>query len=131
MQALAKAKELKCDTTDPSYCIFNNYDYIGNNNRCYPQGYPNTGDYYSVKTLNNLNNEQLTNWLNTLYDRKNRNTNEYNERPAVVDYVERCRSLPNYSFLNNTKAAPIVTTTQAPIVTTIQAPVSTTTQPSV
>jgi len=93
----------KCDRKDISYCIFKDYTTTGNGVCNAPSS---TGSGYNYAGLNTYNDKpQFVGWLDALHDRNAGNDPMKGERFNVVDYVNRCKNEPGYSFLNDTKAA--------------------------
>jgi hypothetical protein len=87
----------KCNHKDTSYCIFKDYRLEGSTCISPPQ----TNENYAG--LNNYNSDQLREWLDHLYNRNNGDSST-GERANVIDYVKRCKSFPNYSYLSQTIA---------------------------
>ena len=74
-------------------CIFKDYVHYGNA-VCYPS---NRNGAWAYGGLFNYNNNDLKGWLGALY---NRNADGL-ERPAVKEYIERCKNTKGYEFLDD------------------------------
>ena len=74
-------------------CIFK--DYIHKENAvCLP---PNKNDAWAYGGLFNYNNNDLKGWLAHLYKRNSDGV----ERPAVQEYIDRCKKTQGYEFLDD------------------------------
>ena len=96
-RSVIEENKYKCNYKDTSYCILKDYRLDGSNCKSPSQTNANyTG-------LNNYSTDQLREWLDKLYN-SNKGDSSTGERSNVIDYVKRCKSFSNYSFLNNTIA---------------------------
>jgi len=82
-----------CDHKTQNGCIFKDYIHYGNA-VCYPS---NRNGAWAYGGLYNYNNNDLKGWLGALY---NRNADGL-ERPAVKEYIERCKNTKGYEFLDD------------------------------
>jgi hypothetical protein len=82
-----------CNHRTRNGCIFKDYIHYGNA-VCYPS---NRNGAWAYGGLFNYNNNDLKGWLGALY---NRNADGL-ERPAVQEYIERCKNTQGYEFLND------------------------------
>lgn len=82
-----------CNHRMKNGCIFKDYIDYGNAT-CYP---PNRDGYWVYGGLYDLTNDQLKGWLSHL---NNRNGGGQ-ERPAVQEYINRCKNTDGYEFLDD------------------------------
>ena len=82
-----------CDHKTRNGCIFPSYKHTGDG-ICYP---PNMNGTLAYGGLDRYDNNDLKAWLNTLSARNLDGV----ERPAVKEYVERCKNTKGYEFLND------------------------------
>jgi len=94
------AHSLKCERRDKAYCVFKDYNTSGFSGVCNAP----TSRQDSYGGLFNYTDSQFTGWLDALYDRNAGSDPNRSERVNVVDYVKRCRNVPGYDYLKNTKA---------------------------
>ena len=89
-----------CNWKSANRCIFKDYIYNQGSDSCAS----NDGLTYSVGTLNNYNEDDLNNWLKTLYNRDMGVNKLASEAINVNEYVERCKDVDGYEFLNRVEA---------------------------
>ena len=89
-----------CNWKSANRCIFKDYTYNQGSDSCAS----NDGLTYSVGTLNNYNEDDLNNWLKTLYNRDMGVNKLASEAINVNEYVERCKDVDGYEFLNRVEA---------------------------
>ena len=89
-----------CNWKSANRCIFKDYSYFQSNGTCKTDD----GLNYNVNTLNNYNPDDLNNWLKTLYNRDMGNNKLASEAVNVNEYVERCKDVDGYEFLNRVEA---------------------------
>jgi hypothetical protein len=82
-----------CDHRMRNGCIFKDYIHAGNAT-CYPS---NRNGAWAYGGLYNYNNNDLKGWLQALHDRNSDGL----ERPAVNEYIQRCKNTKGYEFLND------------------------------
>ena len=89
----------KCDRTDKSYCILPDYTTNGSGTCNAP-----TYAQESYSDIYSFDNNQFIGWLDKLYDRNAGTDPNKTERNNVLSYVNRCKSISGYEYLNITKA---------------------------
>jgi hypothetical protein len=85
----------QCNWRDQNQCIFKDYVFQGNGTCAGPPG--NGNPTYSG--LYNYNEQQLSDWLQTLYNRNSGNDPSKGEAAAVFQYWNTCKNAPGYEFL--------------------------------
>jgi len=87
----------QCNWRDRNQCIFKDYVFLGNGSCAGPPG--NGNPTYSG--LYTYTEQQLSNWLQTLYDRNIGNDVSKGEAASVYQYWNTCKNAPGYEFLKN------------------------------
>jgi hypothetical protein len=82
-----------CDHRTKDGCIFKDYIHYGNG-LCYP---PNRNGHWAYGGIYNFSNNELKGWLGEI-ERRNA---DGMERPAVQEYIERCKNTKGYEFLDD------------------------------
>ena len=93
-----KPEELRCNWKQQNKCIFKDYNTTDGQTCVGPDG---SIPSYNIPGLNSYDQTTFTNWLQTLYDRNNGNIFGKTEADNVKDYVNTCKKLPEYNFLNS------------------------------
>jgi hypothetical protein len=89
-----------CNWKSANRCIFRDYKYDQSNNTCKS----NDGLSYNVDTLKEYNEQGLSNWLKTLYNRDIGVNKLASEAVNVNEYIERCKDVDGYEFLSGVDA---------------------------
>lgn len=84
-----------CNWKDTNQCIFKDYVFEGNGTCAGPPGNGNP----TYGGLNTYNEQQLSGWLQSLYDRNDGNDNSKGEAANVYQYWNTCKNAPGYEFL--------------------------------
>ena len=87
----------ECDYKDSSKCIFN--EFIKQGDQCV---LPGSSQTYNAPALANYDSNTFIGWLKSLFNRNllGSNSNNY-EAKVVSDYINKCKSVPGYDYLNN------------------------------
>jgi hypothetical protein len=102
-----------CNWKSSNRCIFNDYKYQ-QPGRCVPSTNNDGKNSYNVDELKTYNEEQLINWLNTVYNRDIGADKLNSDAVSVSNYVERCKDVDGYEFLIRVNAPnPYLPTTKS------------------
>jgi hypothetical protein len=93
----AKYKNLPtCNWKQSNRCIFKDYLYDQSSDSCVAK---DDNPAYSVGGLKSYSQEQLSEWLKTLYTRDSGVNKLASESINVNEYVQRCKDIDGYEFL--------------------------------
>ena len=89
-----------CNWKSANRCIFRDYKYDQSNGSCRTKD----GLTYSVDALKDYNEQGISEWLKTLYNRDMGINKLESEAVNVNEYVQRCKDVDGYEFLSGVDA---------------------------